>query len=228
MGKIAHLRKVVAFETYWLMAHKDYKLYIVDDDANMRAALMREMRLAGFRSVTYASAEAFLADCRVDEPAVLILDLRMPGMDGLALQRMLAERGLRLPVIVISGAADVASAVAAMRLGAIDFIEKPFASRDLVERIEFAILRHDESRERELRIRAAELRLAGLTATERRILGLLSAGHSTKAIALRLGVSVRTVDSHRLSIKRKTRAKSLPELIGLGMLGMPAAGGEAA
>lgn len=207
----------------------DYKLYIVDDDAGMRAALVRQLRQAGYRSEAYASAETFLAACRDAEPAVLILDLRMPGIDGLSLQRMLVERGAQLPVIVISGSADVASAVAAMRLGAIDVIEKPFDIQDLVERIDFAIRRHEEGRARELRIRAAEQRLAGLTATERRILSLLSAGHSTKAIALRLGISVRTVDSHRLSIKRKTKARSLPELIGLGMLGMPlCAEGEAA
>lgn len=206
----------------------DYRLYIVDDDPDMRAALTRELRRAGYRSEAYACAEDFLSVCRDDAPAVLVLDLRMPGIDGLALQRMLAERGARFPVIVISGAADVASAVAAMRLGAIDVIEKPFAIQDLVERIGLAIRRHDELRAREQRIRAAEQRLADLTETERGILGLLSAGHSTKAIAQHLGVSVRTVDTHRLNIKRKTQARSLPELIGLGLLAMPAAWGEAA
>lgn len=209
----------------------DYTLRIVDDDPDLRAMLVRRLRQAGYRSEAYASAEAFLAACRDHEPAVLILDLRMPDMDGLALQRMLVERGAHIPVIVISGAADVSSAVAAMRLGAIDVIEKPFATHALVERIEFAIRRHDETKEsrmRELRIRDAERRLAGLTAAERKVLGLLSAGHSTKAIAQRLDVSARTVDTHRLNIKRKTQTRSLPELIGLGLLVMLAVEGEAA
>ncbi len=199
----------------------NHKLYIVDGDDCMRAALTRQLRVAGYSTEACASAETFLEAWRDDEPAVLILDLRMPGIDGLALQRVLVERGARLPVIFITGAADVASALAAMRLGAVDFLEKPFDSEALLERIRLAIRQDDETRARELRIRAAGRRLAALTAAERRILGLLSAGHSTKAIALRLDLSVRTVETHRFNIKRKTRAKSLPELIALGMLAMP-------
>lgn len=206
----------------------NHKLYIVDDDDCMRAALTRQLRLAGYSTEACASAETFLEAWRDDEPAVLILDLRMPGIDGLALQHALVECGARLPVIFITGAADVAGAVAAMRLGAVDVLEKPFDSEVLLERIRLAIRQDDETRARELRIRAAGRRLAALTAAERRILGLLSAGHSTKAIALRLDLSVRTVETHRLNIKRKTRAKSLPELIGLGMLAIPTGEGEVA
>lgn len=206
----------------------NHKLYIVDDDDCMRAALTRQLRVAGYSTEAYASAETFLEAWRDDEPAVLILDLRMPGIDGLALQHALVECGARLPVIFITGAADVAGAVAAMRLGAVDVLEKPFDSEVLLERIRLAIRQDDETRARELRIRAAGRRLAALTAAERRILGLLSAGHSTKAIALRLDLSVRTVETHRLNIKRKTRAKSLPELIGLGMLAIPTGEGEVA
>lgn len=206
----------------------NHKLYIVDDDDSVRAALTRQLRVAGYSTEACTSAETFLEAWRDEEPAVLILDLRMPGIDGLALQRALVERGACLPVIFITGAADVASAVAAMRLGAVDFLEKPLAEGRLLESIACAILRDNETRTRELRIRAAERRLAALTAAERRILGLLSAGHSSKSIAARLGLSVRTVETHRVSIKRKTRAKSLPELIGLGMLAMPTGEGEAA
>lgn len=202
----------------------EHKLYIVDDDDGMRAALRRRLRQIGLHAEDYPSAALFLEAYRGDEPGVLILDLRMPEVDGLALQHALAERGARLQVIVISGAADVASAVAAMKLGAVDVLEKPIDEHVLVERIGLAIRRDSERREREKRRRAAERRLAGLTAAERRILGLLSAGHSTKAIAIRLDLSVRTVETHRRNIKRKAQAKSLPELIGLGMRGLPCPG----
>lgn len=206
----------------------EHKLFIVDDDDCLRAALARMLRRAGFLVEEFPSAARFLEAWRGDEPGVLLLDLWMPGTDGLALLRLLAGRGVRLPVIMISGGADVASAVAAMRLGAVDVLEKPFDEGVLLERIGLAIRRDGEVRAQEVRQRAAERRLGGLTATERRVLKLLSAGHSTKAIALRLGVSVRTVDTHRHNIKRKTQAKSLPDLIGLGMLGEPPAGeGEA-
>lgn len=204
----------------------EHTLYIVDDDDGMRAALARMLRRAGFLVEDFALADHFLEARRDDAPGVLILDLRMPGMDGLALQHALAERGARLPVIMITGAADVASAVAAMRLGAIDVLEKPFDEAALLDRVGLAIRRDHEIREREFRRRAAERRLDRLTATERRILGLLSTGHSTKAIALRLGLSVRTVETHRYNIKRKTQARSLPEMMGLGLQGMPKAGGE--
>lgn len=205
----------------------DYKLYIVDDDDCMRAALARLLRRAGYRTEGHVSAELFLENYSQNESAVLILDLKMPGIDGPALLRLLAERGGCLPVIVVTGAADVAGAVEAMRLGAVDVLEKPVDGDALLERVRLAIRQDNEIRTRELRIRAAERRLAALTAAERRILGLLSAGHSTKAIAFRLDLSVRTVETHRLNIKRKTQARSLPELIGLGMLGLPTmAGGE--
>jgi FixJ family two-component response regulator len=196
-----------------------HKLYIVDDDDFMRAALIRQLRQAGYRTEDYASAGLFLEAYSQHEPAVLILDLKMPGIDGSALQRLLAGQGARLPVIVVTGAADVPGAVAAMRLGAVDVLEKPFDGNVLLERIRLAIGRDNEAREHEARLLAAERRLAGLTATERRILRLLSAGHSTKAIAIRLDLSVRTVESHRYNIKRKTGAKSLAEMICLGMRG---------
>lgn len=195
----------------------DYKLYIVDDDDSVRASLRRLLRQAGYLTEEYASAERFLEE-RNSEPAVLILDLGMPGIDGCALLRTLAEEGMRLPVVVVTGTADVAGAVAAMRLGAVDVLEKPCDDHLLIECIELAIRKDREVRARATRNRIAERRLARLTAAERRVLGLLSAGHSTKSIADRLAVSVRTVDTHRMNIKRKTEAKSLSELIGLGMV----------
>ena len=204
----------------------EHTLYIVDDDDGMRAAMARMLRRAGYPVEDFASADHFLEARSDDAPGVLILDLRMPGMDGLGLQHALAERGARLPVIMITGAADVASAVAAMRLGAIDVLEKPFDEAALLERVGLAIRRDQEIREQEFRRRAAERRLDRLTATERRILGLLSAGHSTKAIALRLGLSVRAIETHRYNIKRKTQVRSLPEMMSLGLQGMSKTGGE--
>lgn len=201
----------------------DHKLYIVDDDDLMRAALRRQLRRIGYHVEDHSSAEAFLAAYDSGR-GVLLLDLKLPGVNGLALQQALVARGARLPVIVITGAADVASAVASMRLGAVDVLEKPLDAALLAGCIELAIRRDRAQRERETQRHAAERRLAGLTAAERRILGLLSAGHSTKAIAIRLDLSVRTVETHRRNIKRKAQAKSLPELIGLGMRGLPCPG----
>jgi FixJ family two-component response regulator len=171
------------------------------------------MTSAGLATRSFASACEFLAAYEDGAPGCLVLDVRMPGMSGLELQEELARRDAHLPIVFLTAYADVPMAVSAVRAGALDFFQKPVNADQLLERVRDALGLDAESRARRRESEAARLRLARLTSRESEILELVVAGHTNKAIAKQLGLSRRTVETHRSRIMHKTGSGSLPELI---------------
>jgi two-component system response regulator DctR len=201
-------------------------VYLVDDEDVLRDALAWLLRSRRLLSEGYASAEAFEAwlDQRriaspldLRDPSCLLLDVRMPGMSGLALFDRLIERGLVevLPVIFLTGHADVPTAVAAVKRGAFDFVEKPFSDNALVDRVEQALARSAEVLARLRNVQAVERRLAELTDRERDVMRLVVEGRPNKLIADELDISVRTVEVHRARVFEKMDVKSAVELANL-------------
>jgi two-component system, LuxR family, response regulator FixJ len=196
-------------------------IHVVDDDAAIRDSLRLLLEASGFAVQTHASATVFLAAAPGLAGCVLT-DVRMPAMDGLELQQRLNERGVLLPVIVMTGQGDIPIAVRAMKAGAVDFLEKPLDDGRLLEAVRRALAQS-------LRLQAASAataealdRLAVLTPREREVLDLLVTGLSNKAIGNELGASPRTVEVHRARILEKLRAHSLPELVRLVLAAEPA------
>jgi FixJ family two-component response regulator len=190
-------------------------VYVVDDDDAVRAALGALLGSVGLRHAGFASAAAFLEVAHPDMRGCLLLDVRMPGMSGLELQRALRDAGITLQVVIITGHGDVPMAVRAMKAGAADFIEKPFNEQALLERIQ-ACLKDDDDlwQVRQARQQAAAC-FGALTPRERAVIELIAAGSHTKKIALELGIHERTVDVHRFNIMRKAGARNLAELLRL-------------
>ena len=190
----------------------DAIVHVIDDDEAVRQSLEFLLRAAGVTTRTYESASAFLNALPTIETGCVITDVRMPGLSGLDLQRELTTRGIRLPIIMMSGFSEVPMAVRAMRDGAIDFLEKPFDGQTLVERVRAAL----ETATREYREReehaAVTASLAKLTPRQRTVLDGLIAGKPSKVIAAELGVSPRTVDVHRFRLMHQLGAQSLPDL----------------
>jgi two-component system response regulator FixJ len=186
-------------------------VFLVDDDPAVLRSTAALLSVRGLKVRTWPSAEAFLDDAERDGPACLLLDVRMPGMSGLELQRQLSRSQAVLPVIIMTGHADVPMAVEAMRVGAIDFIEKPFAADVLFRSVEraFQLLR-EGPRDRDPE---AEEALARLTERERDVLELLVRGHTNKSIAYQLDISQRTVEVHRARILEKLKARGLADLM---------------
>ncbi len=187
-------------------------VYIVDDDAGVRESLGTLLEIAGMRVSPHASAEAFLAACGPEPVGCMVLDVRMPGMDGLALQAELARQGIRLPIIFLTAYADIPMTVEAMRGGAADFLTKPVNGAAFVERVKAVLERHIELRDAEANRRQFQQRLEKLTAREREVLNLALAGKQNKEIALLLHISHRTIEAHRSRIFLKTGVNSLLEL----------------
>jgi two-component system response regulator FixJ len=187
-------------------------VHIVDDDAAVRDSLLFLLAPEPFRLHTYPSGPALLA-AHLPEQGCVLIDFQMPDMDGLQLQQALAERGIRLPVIVMTGHGDVPAAVRAMRAGAVDFLEKPFDEAQLRDAIRRALARNAQSLARMRATAAAALLIAQLTPREREVLDLLAAGRSSKEIALVLGTSPRTIDVHRARVFQKLHIDTLPDLV---------------
>lgn len=192
-------------------------VHIVDDDDAVRGSLKLLLRSAGLAAATHASAEEFLAAYDTDEPGCLVLDVRMPGINGLELQDELNRRGAVIPVIFITGHGDVPIAVEAMQHGALDFLQKPFRDQDLLDRVRDAIDRDREHRARLAARRIVEARLASLTPRELQVLRLLARGLSNKRMAGELGVSQRTIEIHRAHVMRKMRARSVAQLVHMSL-----------
>jgi two-component system response regulator FixJ len=189
------------------------KVYLVDDDDAVRHALGVFLESAGFEVSVYASAAAFLEESYSANDGVLLLDQRMPGMSGMELQARLGQLGVYLPVIFITGHGDVQMSVAAMKAGAMDFLEKPFDNSELLQRIREA-LNKGESKRREWEQQSeAEQRCASLTARELEVMRYIVQGDSNRAIAEQLGLSNRTVEVHRARVMAKMAADSLPDLV---------------
>jgi FixJ family two-component response regulator len=191
---------------------------VVDDDDLMLAALRRVFASAKLKAELYNSGQDFLALARLDRPGCIILDVCMPGMDGLEVQRRLKQRGVETPVIFLTGAADVPIAVSAMREGAVDFIQKPVDTQHLVERVRHAIDVHRRQRQDEDERSDVLRRLSSLTAQECRVLDLLISGKTDREVARALGTGNRSVDVYRRRIMEKMLAPTLPDLVRMRLL----------
>jgi FixJ family two-component response regulator len=190
-------------------------VFIVDDDAGVRDSLAMLLELKGFRTRTFAAAEAFLAEYRPEWPGCLVLDLRMPGMSGLELQADLARRGSALPVIIITAHGDVATTRSALKGGAVDFIEKPIDDEALVAAIAAALDRDARERDRAQAAAGAAERFARLTSREREVLALVAEGRHNREIAVALGISPRTVEVYKARLMEKLQVRRLPDLVRL-------------
>lgn len=186
---------------------------IVDDDEAIRESLRLLLYSSGMRTSVYESADAFLADRKTLEFDCMLLDIRMPGTDGLELFRILGSQHLAYPVIFITGHGDIPLAVSAIKLGAFDFLTKPFREGELLEKVKSAIDHYRSSREQLLELQELQSRLDSLTPRERDVLKLLARGLANKGIAETLGISPRTVEIHRAHVMDKMAAPSLPALV---------------
>jgi two-component system response regulator FixJ len=192
-------------------------VYIVDDDAGVRRSLERLLDSAGLRALSYESPLAFLDAAMGLSAGCVLLDVRMPEMDGLTLQAWLAKLEVALPVIVITGQGDVQTAVRAMKAGAVDFIEKPYNDESLLNAIETALARAGRP-DRAHEAGEAKQPVAELTPRERQVLDALVAGHPNKVIAYDLGISVRTVEVHRARMMERLGVRQLAEAIRLSVM----------
>jgi FixJ family two-component response regulator len=194
-------------------------VHVVDDDFEIRESLQLLLDSVGLENKAYASADEFLATYVEDRarPAVLLLDVRMPGMSGMALLEQLQSRCAAMPIIIITGHGDIDMAVRAMKLGAVDFITKPFSSQSLLDRLQEVLRKTAERTAQEQFAQGVTARFDALTSREREIFDRIVSGESNKAIAYDLGISVRTVESHRASIMEKLEAKTLVDLVMLSV-----------
>jgi len=190
---------------------------VIDDDA-VRDSLLALLEAEGDEVDTYASAPAFLHALPDALPACALVDVRMPEMDGLELQRRLADAAPTLPVIIITGHGDIAMAVRAIKAGAVDFVEKPFPDRAILDGIAQALASREEALSREARRLDIDRRLARLTAREREVFERLALGSSNKAVARDLGISPRTVEVHRARIMGKLEARNLAHLVRMAVI----------
>jgi FixJ family two-component response regulator len=195
------------------MTASEPTVFIVDDDDAVRRFLSGLIESVELRVEAFASAQDFLEAYEPGQPGCLVLDVRMPGMSGLELQRELADQAIDLPVIILTGHGNVQLAVHAMQAGAIDFVEKPFDNEILLDRIQRAVVENVRvGSERIKRIEIAE-RMQLLTPREREVLDLVVAGQTNKGVARHLDISEKTVEIHRANVMRKMQAKSLADLV---------------
>jgi two-component system response regulator FixJ len=187
-------------------------IFVVDDDAAIRDSLRMMLETAGYTVRDFASAQSFLSDLDLGG-GCLIVDIRMPGMGGLELQEELVRRKASIPVIVMTGHADVPLAVRAMRAGAIDFVEKPFDQERMLQSVSDALAAGERAQSRAAEAKQARDLLSLLTPREREILDQLVKGHANKVVAHQLGISPRTVEIHRASIMEKLHARNLSNVV---------------
>jgi two-component system, LuxR family, response regulator FixJ len=190
-----------------------HPVYIIDDDASIRSSLRFLLSHAGFRSTAFESGEAFLAAAPQLEPGCVLLDVRLNGIDGLTVQQELRQRGLRMPVVIITGHGEVPLAVTAMKYGAIDFLSKPLSRDDVLAVVGLASDRLDDETAMLCHAEAAAVKLNVLTPREMQVMQFLSLGLPNKTIAYDLGISSRTVEVHRSNIMHKLGVKSFPEAL---------------
>jgi RNA polymerase sigma factor (sigma-70 family) len=190
-------------------------VFVVDDDPAINEAVAELVELIGLKVSTYTSATDFLEDFQPRGPACLVLDIRMPGMSGLELQRKLADAQRSLPVVVITGHGDVRMAVEAMKLGAVEFLEKPFRAQDLCDSIQKAIRVDEENWRNRQRQEQVEQTYERLTSAERQVMDLVVAGKTNKLIAEDLGLSVRAIEDRRARMMKKLGVTTRAELLNL-------------
>lgn len=193
-------------------------VFVVDDDPAMRESLRWLIESVGLQVKTFPTAQEFLTKYESDKPGCLVLDVRMPGLSGLDLQQELSKRAISLPIIMITGYAEVPMAVRALKAGAIDFIEKPFSDQVLLDRIQQAIESDREARRERAGRTEFSMLLSRLTPREREVMELVVAGKPNKVIAAELGLSPKTVEVHRARVMEKMQVDSLAELVRLNLL----------
>lgn len=193
-------------------------VHIVDDDESVRRSAAFMLRHAGYRVESYVSGVAFLKEAKSAERGCVLLDVRMPEMDGLEVQQEMVRRGIDMPVVILTGHGDVGVAVKAMRAGAVNFIEKPYEKEALLGAIEEAYGRLDRNHDRDIKAGEAKVRLASLTGRELDVLNGLVAGNPNKTIAYDLGISPRTVEIYRANMMEKLRVRSLSEALRIAFI----------
>ena len=191
----------------------EFRVHIVDDDDAVRDSLLELLNSVGIDAIGFESATTFLSELNPDMAGCLILDIRMPGMSGLELQKKLQEMDSTLPIIFITGHADVPMAIEAMKHGAVEFIQKPFREQELLDSINATLNKAKQSYENNIEKKDILERLNSLTERENEALELLSEGHPNKVIASKMGISQRTVENHRANLLEKMQVKSTAALI---------------
>jgi FixJ family two-component response regulator len=188
-------------------------VFVVDDDEAMRDSIACLLESVNLPCRMFSDASAFLEFCDPQQQGCVLLDIRMPGMSGMELLENLKANGISLPVIIITGHGDVPLAVRALKLGAFDFVQKPFNVHDLLDRVHAAFQQVQENRQKNRKLDQLRSHFDALTGREREIMELVVAGNPSKVIGMKLGISSRTVDIHRSNIMRKLNVRTIAELV---------------
>lgn len=195
------------------MKDADAVVFVVDDDSSVREAIKSLIRLEGLRVETFGTAQEFLQSKRPDVPGCVVLDVELPGLSGLDLQRELTAHGIKLPIIFITGYGDIPMSVRAMKAGALEFLTKPFHDQDLLDAVQQALERDRAARQHSREIAELRQRFDALTSREREVMSLVVAGWLNKQIGFELKISEVTVKIHRGRVMNKMGAQSLAELV---------------
>jgi FixJ family two-component response regulator len=195
------------------MSERDAMVFVVDDDSPTRESLKNLIRSVGLRVELFASAQEFLRSKRPDLPSCLVLDVRLPGLSGLDLQKRTGDAGIEIPIVFITGHGDIPMSVRAMKAGAVEFLTKPFRDQDLLDAIEQALNQDRVARDQRAALEELQSRFSSLTPREREVMRRVAAGLLNKQIGAELGTSETTVKIHRHQVMEKMGARSLPELV---------------